>query len=278
LPPLVLKGIVCGVERVTRRRLLAGTVRELPPLAEELLAWALSYRSAAAAELLLQSPARREPSAALNPGARVDDDRARMLLSAARIAAARGYAQLSPGQIAHAAGVPEARFNELFVSAEQCFLDALDRIALEALLALARPGQARGDRGVGLYHGMLALMRHLAADPCLARLAFVEIFAVGPAGIERRERLLGEFTKLLSRSMPRSPGVSDLVSEASAGAIWGIVHHHVTRGAARALPMAAGHATYMALAPVLGADAAVEIIARAGADAQAPPPGMRAGL
>ena len=49
LPPLIAKGIVCGVERITRQRLLAGDVEELPALADELLAWALSYCSPAAA-------------------------------------------------------------------------------------------------------------------------------------------------------------------------------------------------------------------------------------
>jgi hypothetical protein len=53
------------------------------------------------------------------------------------------------------------------------------------------------------------------------------------------------------------------VTEATVGAIWGIVHNHVTRGAARLLPDIAGYATYMALTPVLGADEAVAIIRRA---------------
>jgi len=50
------------------------------------------------------------------------------------------------------------------------------------------------------------------------------------------------------------------VAEASVGAIWGIVHHHVTQGAAGRLPQLAGYATYLALAPAIGGDAAVRVI------------------
>jgi len=47
LPPLIVKGIVCGVERITRQRLLAGDVEALPALVDELLGWALTYRRVA---------------------------------------------------------------------------------------------------------------------------------------------------------------------------------------------------------------------------------------
>ena len=38
LPPLIVKAIVCGMERITRQRLLADDVEALPALADELLA------------------------------------------------------------------------------------------------------------------------------------------------------------------------------------------------------------------------------------------------
>jgi AcrR family transcriptional regulator len=261
LPPLILRGIVCGVERITRRRLLAGEVEELSALADELRAWALSYRSPAAATLAIASPAGHDEIPALwRTQTRVENDRARILCCAAQIAASRGYAQLTSARIAAAAEVTEARFDELFESTEQCFLDALDRLGLEALVCAARAAQGSEDRLVGVHHGMAALMQHIATHPVLVHVAFVEIFAVGPAGIQRRERLLGQFADQLVRSMPRSRAPSGLVAEASVGAVWGIVHDHVTRGATQLLPGLAGHATYLALAPAISAAAAVQIV------------------
>ena len=260
LPPLIAKGIVCGVERITRQLLLAGNVEELPALVDELLAWALSYRSPAATALAAISAAHDERSAPGRSSARVENDRARILCCAAQIAAANGYAQLTPAQIVCAAGVSERRFDELFQSTEQCFLDALDRLGLEALVCAATASRSSEDRLVGAHRGMVALMRHVASDPVLVRCAFVEIFALGPAGIKRRERLLGYFTDVLARSLPRSQRPSDLVAEASVGAIWGIAHYHVTRGGTRRLPGLADYATYIALAPVIGGEAAAQVI------------------
>ncbi len=263
LPPLIAKGIVCGVERITRQWLLAGDVAELPGLADELLAWALSYRSPAAATLAARSPAESSPygdgAAPWRPRARVENDWVRILRCAGQIAATRGYAQLSPARIARDAGVSEARFDELFESTEQCFLDALDRLGLEALVSAARTAQ-RTEGLAAVHAGIAALLRHIATSPALVQVAFVEIFALGPAGIERRERLLGQFTDQLMRGLPQSRAPSRLAAEASIGAVWGILHHHVTRGATHLLPGLADYATYIALAPVIGGEAAAEVI------------------
>jgi hypothetical protein len=103
-------------------------------------------------------------------------------------------------------------------------------------------------------------MHHVASNPVLVRVAFVEIFTLGPAGIERRERLLSQFTDQLVGSLPQAQAPSGTVAEATVGAIWGIVHHYVTRGVAHLLPGLADYATYIALAPVIGGEAAVQTI------------------
>jgi AcrR family transcriptional regulator len=258
LPPLIAKGIVCGVERITRQRLLAGDVEELPALADELFAWALAYRSPAAAGLAAASPAHGDGLAPCCPRVRAPNERARILCSAARIAAAKGYAQLTPAQIVGEAEVSEQTFDGLFESSEQCFLDALDRLSLEALVCAAKAAQGTG--GLAAVHaGIAALLRHIATSPVLVQVAFVEIFALGPAGIEHRERLLGQFTDQLMRRLPQARAPSRLVAEASVGAVWGILHHHVTRGATHLLPGLADHVTYIALAPVIGGEAALQV-------------------
>ncbi len=109
----------------------------------------------------------------------------------------------APSRIARDAGVTEARFDELFESTEQCFLDALDRLGLEALVCATRASQGSEEPLSGVHRAIVALMRHIATSPVLVQVAFVEIFALGPAGIERRERLLGQFTDQLMRRLPR---------------------------------------------------------------------------
>lgn len=263
LPPVIAKGIVCGVERLTRQRLLAGEVAEIPALADELLAWALAYRTPAAARLGALRPCPRRTAIGLpgrRPAGQLENDWARVLRCTAKIAATNGYAQLTPRQITQAAGISEARFDELFESTEQCFLDALDRLGLEVLVCAASAFHD-GDQGlVAVHRAITASMWHIATNPVLAQVAFVEVFALGPAGFQRRERLLGQFTDELMRVLPKSRPVSRVAAEASVGAVLGIIHHHVARGAARMLPELAGHLTYMALAPVVGGETAVQTI------------------
>jgi AcrR family transcriptional regulator len=260
LPPLLVKGIVCGIERVTRELLLAGEVEKLADLADELLEWALSYRSTAVARLAGGACAYRETCAPCRPRARVENDRARILSCAGRIAAAKGYGNLTTAEIVRAAGVSRARFEELFDSIEQCFLKALDRLALEGLVCVATASRSTEDRLAAVHRGMAALMRHIAENPALAQVAFVEILAVGPAGIQHRERLLGHFVELFVSDLPNSPRPSRVVGEATVGAICGIVEDHVTCGAIPRLSEAVDHVTYLALAPLIGGSAAVQVI------------------
>lgn len=263
-PPAIVTGIVSGVELAVRRRVLAGEVARLPALADPLAEWTLACGSyslhAPVRGTAAESRADRRALARCCPPPASGNEWARILRCAAELAAARGRSQLSPGRIAEEAGVSEARFGELFESAEQCFLDAVDRLWLGALVCAARACE-RGERGpVGVHRGIAALMGHIATDPVLVQVAFVELPALGPAGVERQERLLDQLAAHLVQALAESPGDRRLTAEASAGAIWGIVQHHVARGATCMLPGLANQVSHIALAPAIGREAAAEVI------------------
>jgi AcrR family transcriptional regulator len=260
LPAVVVKAIVGGVERITRLRLLGGDLEELPALADELLAWAVSYASPAVVELpsvCVRDDSWRRSRPRHTP---VGSERTRILRSAAQIAATAGYAHLTRSRIVEQSHVSVERFDELFGSTEQCFLDALDLLGVEALASAATASANAEDAFGAVHQGIAALMAHVACNRVLQRVAFVEIFAAGPAGVQRRERLLGRFTELLVRTLPESQRPSELIANAIIGGIWTILHHFVTRGAARQLPAFADQITYIALASLIGAEAAIETI------------------
>jgi AcrR family transcriptional regulator len=259
LPQLVTKGIVCGIERVTRQRLLAGGIEELPGLADELLDWALSYSSAELARLV--EPAPTPPRARAQVRVRASNERARVLRATASLAASNGYTSLTPVQIVERAkDVSLTSFDAMYPGVEQCFLAALERLVLEALVCAAGAARDAPDRLSGVHRGIAALMDRVADDPVLRRVAFVEVFAVGAAGIDRREQLLRSFSALLTETLPAGSPASELVVEAIVGAIWGLVHHHVVRGTAHRLPDLTREVTYLALAPLVGAREAVRSI------------------
>jgi AcrR family transcriptional regulator len=266
VPPLVVKGIVAGVHRVARAQLLAGRAHELPGLADELLEWMLCFRCQDAIALvrLVDPPAPALPGTAtptIHDGAADDEDRARILDAGARLAAREGYWQLTVPRIRAAAGVSRKRFDEHFEDVQGCFVAAIERLAERALAHTATAGAAARTWPGGLHRAMCALCAEIAADPVLARLGFIEVFAPGPDGMLCRERTIAGVAESFRASAPAGQRPSELAAEASIGAVWGIVHDYVAVGRAHQLPSITGVLSYLALAPAIGAEQAVQAIA-----------------
>lgn len=265
--PLVVKGIVAGVAGVARMRLLDDRSGELPELADELLGWALACHSPAVAKLqeLLPVLPSGQPMAVVGVAAdgrrRVGESvRVCILEGTARVAAKRGYAQLTPEAIASAAGVRKCSLRSQVGDVDDCFMASLEMLSDRALCLAVQASVDGGDWAGGVYRAVQALIRHIADDPVFAGMAFVEIFELGPAVLACRKHLTSNLIAGFRAGMPDDPRPSDLVLEASVAAVWGVIHHQVVHGHAKSLPSLAEHLAYVLLAPILGAEAAVESI------------------
>jgi AcrR family transcriptional regulator/predicted DsbA family dithiol-disulfide isomerase len=259
LSPTIAKGIVGGVERVSRVYLVAGKIGELSATADELSAWVSCYRPWSSS-----MPA-ETPAAATRPqgGLRGKDDGLRILRAAAAIAASDGYSGLSVARITRLAGVSEEAFASLYNGAgaiEACFLAAFDLLGVEALVCAARASRDAGGWPDGVRSGIAALLDHVAGHPFLGPVAFIEIFSVGPSAIERRSRMLQKFADVFTRWIPDSQRPSQLIAEAIVGAIWAVIHDYIVRGHVDLLHDLAYDATYLALAPVVGHEQAIQLI------------------
>jgi AcrR family transcriptional regulator len=259
LSPTIAKGIVGGVERVSRAYLLAGKIDGLAGTADELSAWVSSYRPWSRS-----TPAEtREAATRLRAGLSAKDERLRILRAAAAIAASDGYSGLSAARIIRLAEVSEKTFVSLYSGAdaiEACFLAAVDLLGVEALVCAANASRDAPDWPDAVRSGVVALLDHVAAHPFLGPVAFIEIFSVGPSAIERRSRLLQKFREQLVNGVPESHRPSELVAEAIVGAIWAVVHDYVVRGQSDRVAELADDATYLALAPLIGHEAAIQLI------------------
>ncbi len=262
LPPVLVKALAGGVERVVRRNLLDDRMGEASTLAGELAEWVLSFGSPAHVSLEGIGSSRLEPEApSWSPvGPRVGSTGARILRGAGEVVAQVGYSRLSAERIARVAGLREDDVWAAYESMQECFLDALDLVGFEALLSAVKASRGDGDSLAGVYRGIRALTERVAGDPVLRAVLFEECSAVGPAGLDRRERLLGACTELLAKGVAPLCEPSEVALEASAGAVWGVVHHHVLHGSAHLLPGLAAYMAYSALAPLVGAAAAVEVL------------------
>ena len=254
MPVELVGAIVGGLRTVIYTRLRSGREAELDEVAGELWEWSFSY------EAPLAPLARRRVEIGSGAGIYQPRDPAERLLRASvEVVAERGYAASTIDEIVGRAGVSLSTFYELFEGREEAVAAALD--AGEArLFALALPAFRRAKDWPGAVRGALeAMFAFFAAEPELARMAMVEVYAAGTAALDRRDRTIAGLYRFLAPGLERAPGTSPLVAEAIGGATYALAYEQIRRHGPESLPRVAPIATYLALAPFLGAEEACAV-------------------
>ena len=262
--PLLGKGILAGVARVARARLLVGGEHEMAGVGEQLTDWALCCAQAPPQAAILEgsfSARPYSPSAVLIKARRRGDERTRILAATATLAASEGYGGLRERQIRKAAKVSCKQFHAHFADEWAAFVGVLDLLWAGALAHASAAGQTARDWPQGLARAVSALLGCLAADPVFARLAFVEVLAAGRRGVRGRERLIGGAARRLMMSAPAGQRPSGLAAEASVAAVCAIARHRISTGETHRLAADAPMLSFIALAPAIGPHAAVQAIA-----------------
>ena len=263
-PQLSSRIVVSGLRHLIFLRTLERRHRELLELPDEALEWVHSYRIAPGTRLrtlTLATPQHLPPSpAAFLSG---DDKRARVLGSVVHLTLDRGYADLTDPQIAQFAGVSTEAFHRQFAGKEECFLTVLDEFVAE-MLACVRPAMddARSWEEA-VCAAISAFVAHLVAHQALLRIAFVDLFEVGPAMIGRMTRSVADFTGMLTAGGPAARHAPAIAQEVVTGAIWGVISSLVANNRLSRLPSLVDHLAFAVLAPYVGSRCAVRAIAAA---------------
>lgn len=105
---------------------------------------------------------------------------------------------------------------------------------------------------------MTTYVDYLAAHQALLRLAFVDIFDVGPATVWQMTKPVEQLIALLTQIGPSPLRGPRIAREAITGAIWATIFSYAARD--RALPVdgLADQLTFIVLAPHIGPTAAAE--------------------
>lgn len=118
----------------------------------------------------------------------VRSQRMRILRAMAETMAERGYAHTSVADVLRRARVSRETFYELFSSKEDCFMSAFEAAYGHILDALSSPppGDAQAPGADRLSRVLEDYLDALARDPASARVFLIEVYAAGPAALERR--------------------------------------------------------------------------------------------
>jgi AcrR family transcriptional regulator len=256
MPPQIVRAMVGGFLKVIQKRLYSDEADQLPRLAEAIANWGLSYPPPPGP---LQAPKRRgrktrpfaERQAVANPPERV-------LRALAAIASEKGYSATTVADVIERAGTSYRVFYGHFADKREAFLAALDSGSaqmLAAVLPAFRRAESWPESVRAAYEAMFAFG---IEEPEYTRLGAVEMYTAGRRALETRDRVMEGLEALLMPGYQMTPDVPPIAAEAIGGAIYALIHDQVKAKGPQSLPELAPTATYMTLAPFIGAQEAYE--------------------
>jgi AcrR family transcriptional regulator len=259
MPPELLRGIVGGIYQVVYGRLFARREAELPDLVPALWDWAMSFTTPPqplrrAGRLIVARPVPPAPPfASYSPEQRI-------IRGFAAAVARKGFPATTIADIAGAASISQTTFYEHFDGKAEAMRAALDSSGAQLLAAVMPAVRRAEDWRAGLRIGFEEVCGFFAAEPDFASLRMVGVYGAGPEAISCRDATGFQIVSTLVGPAARD-GIepSDLMIEASTGAITGIFFEAIRKGRTAELPRLAPILTYIALAPFIPAEQACEV-------------------
>jgi AcrR family transcriptional regulator len=117
----------------------------------------------------------------------------------------QGYAKTTVAHVIARAGVSRKAFYEHFANKQECLLETYDALAAECVERVTEAYVSEHEMAASARSGIGALFEWAIERPSALRLVLMEIGAAGPAGIARREHLLGQFEDLLRATLDLRP-------------------------------------------------------------------------
>jgi AcrR family transcriptional regulator len=255
LPPELLRGLVGAVHRAIATRLRRRHESELPALGRPLAEWIAGYRPP-------PTPLRR-PRGHATPGsdARIAprDQAERILLGVCDAVYDKGYAATTLADVAKRASTSIRTFYAHYESKEEAFVDAVDLAQVQSEAALLAASRRAPDWPHAVRAGLTALCNYFAAEPPLAETVIVEVHAAGEQALRRREESIAAIGRLLEPGYELAPNMPPIAAEAIGGAIDTLLYDAIRAGGGPRVRAVAPAATYLALSPFIGAEAACEV-------------------
>jgi AcrR family transcriptional regulator len=250
LPPLAPKAIVGGTRYALFDRLRNEREGELPALTDELLDWISAFRSPAArigaANAIPHTPA--EPARFLEG----DEKRARVLGAVVHLTLDQGYRDLTDPQIAQFAGMSTESFHKHFPNKRTCYLAVVEAFLDETVETIATAGARASNWPEAAYLGVKAAVEHLVAHPGLVKMAFVDIFEVGPGVADSLGRSLEKLARRLREVSPEALRAPMLSHEMVVGAMWAVISSYAVSKRIKYLTSLTDHLAFIVLAPYIG--------------------------
>jgi AcrR family transcriptional regulator len=255
IPPAdVLAGLLGGLLHTVATRIRHRRPGELPAIAAPLIDWLLSCPAPIEP---LRRP--REETVAGASGTVAQDQAERILFGVCEAVAAKGYAATTLADVAAAASTSIRTFYAHYESKLEAFIDAIDLAQVQSEAAARAAARRAEDWPHAVRNAVHATCGYLAANPSIARAIVVEPYAAGRRALERRDESSESFARVLAPGYEIAPDVPAIAAEAIGGAFDALLVDAVRAGGGARVRAVAPVATFIALAPFVGAAQATEI-------------------
>jgi AcrR family transcriptional regulator len=198
-------------------------------------------------------------------------DRVRLMEAMMRAAADQGYDATTVADIVDRAGIGSEAFYENFVSKEDCFLQAYDS-ALDLLVAhVSTAWDAAADRPwpERVAAALRALLELFAAEDDVARMAIVEVTALGEEARMRYRAAASRFVDFLDAGRDVSAQARDLPPDTARFAIGGatsLIFDEIRAGRGPEMERKLPDLVFAVTVPYLGAEDAEAEMRRVAAE------------
>lgn len=254
MPDEIVRAMVGGVRKVIHSRLYRHEEEQLLELVGPMWDWLASY-------LPPPEPLRRPRGRASANGGPPEgyDPADRILRALAAVVAEKGYPAMTIGDIAARASISLSTFYAHFADKEEAMLAAVDSGSAQMLAATLPAFRRAPDWPHAVRGAFGAMFAFCAAEPEYTTLGAVDVYAAGRRALEQRDEVMKTMEALLVPGYERRPGASPIAAEAIGGAIYSLIYHQIKAGGAERMQEIAPLATYVTLAPFVGAEEACAV-------------------
>ncbi len=252
--PELRRAIVGGIRKLVHTRLCRGEEAELVGLAPQLWQWVMTVSP----PLRPLDRPRRQRTAG-GPRFEGYTPAERIARAVASVVAEKGYQEMTTDDIAAEAAISLSTFYAHFKDKRDAMLAALEMSGAQ-ITALATPAARRAaswEEGVrALYEAICA---YFAAEPAMAQLTLVGVYAAGPRACARRDRVIDSLTAMLAPGFAENPAVPAVSAEAIGATVYALMGDRVRRGGTENLGSVVPIATYLTLVPFTGPERALAV-------------------
>jgi AcrR family transcriptional regulator len=252
--PAILRALIAGSSKIVHSRLARGDEGTLAGLAPQLWEWLTAI---ADPPRPLAVPRRQRAG----PGGRFEGytPAERIARAVAVVIAEKGYAAMSTADVAAKASISLSTFYANFADKRDAVLSALEMGGAQ-VMALAVPSARRADGWAqsvrALYETICA---YFAAEPAMAHLALIGVYAAGPEALAHRDRVIDSLAAMLGPGFEENPAAPAASKEAIGATVYALMREQLRRGGAESLATVVPLATYVTLVGFAGPDRAAAV-------------------